>query len=76
MTDIYLVRHAEAEGNLFRRAQGHWNGRITERGKKQIDALAERFRDIHIDAVYSSDLDRTVETASLLTILSLSEKSS
>ena len=63
MTDIYLVRHAEAEGNLFRRAQGHWNGRITERGKKQIDALAERFRDIHIDAVYSSDLDRTVETA-------------
>ena len=63
MTDIYLVRHAEAEGNLFRRAQGHWNGKITERGKKQIDALAERFREIHIDAVYSSDLDRTVETA-------------
>ena len=26
MTSIYLIRHAEAEGNLFRRAQGHWNG--------------------------------------------------
>lgn len=63
MTTIYLIRHAEAEGNLFRRAQGHWNGKITERGRKQIDALAERFKDIHIDAVYSSDLDRTVETA-------------
>lgn len=63
MTKIYLIRHAEAEGNLFRRAQGHWNGKITERGKKQIDALAERFRGVQIDAVYSSDLDRTVETA-------------
>ena len=66
MTTIYLIRHAEAEGNLFRRAQGHWNGKITERGKKQIDALAGRFKDIHIDAVYSSDLDRAVETAGAL----------
>ena len=63
MTSIYLIRHAEAEGNLFRRAQGHWNGKITARGKKQIDALAERFKDVRIDAVYSSDLDRAVETA-------------
>ena len=46
MTSIYLIRHAEAEGNLFRRAQGHWNGKITARGKKQIDALAERFKDV------------------------------
>lgn len=66
MTTIYLIRHAEAEGNLFRRAQGHWNGKITERGKKQIDALAERFKDVHIDAVYSSDLDRAKDTAGAL----------
>lgn len=66
MTTIYLIRHAEAEGNLFRRAQGHWNGKITERGKKQIDALAERFKDVQIDAVYSSDLDRAKETAGAL----------
>ena len=66
MTTIYLIRHAEAEGNLFRRAQGHWNGKITERGKKQIDALAERFKDVHIDAVYSSDLDRARDTAGAL----------
>lgn len=58
MTSIYLIRHAEAEGNLFRRAQGHWNGKITARGKLQIDALAERFKDTRLDAVYSSDLDR------------------
>lgn len=66
MTKVYLIRHAEAEGNLFRRAQGHWNGKVTARGYKQIDALAERFRGEKIDAVYSSDLDRTVATAGAL----------
>mgnify|MGYP000788017543 CR=1 FL=1 len=29
MTNIYLIRHAEAEGNLYRRIQGHWNGLVT-----------------------------------------------
>lgn len=66
MTKIYLIRHAEAEGNLFRRAQGHWNGKVTERGSRQIDALAERFKAVELDAVYSSDLDRTVATAGAL----------
>ena len=66
MTTIYLIRHAEAEGNLFRRAQGHWNGKLTERGRAQVGALAERFKDARIDAVYSSDLDRAKETAGAL----------
>ena len=63
MTTIYLIRHAEAEGNLYRRIQGHWNGQVTPRGQKQIDALAERFRGVPIDAVCSSDLQRTIDTA-------------
>ena len=29
MTKIYLIRHAEAEGNLYRMAHGHYNGMIT-----------------------------------------------
>ena len=63
MTTIYLIRHAEAEGNLYRRIQGHWNGQVTPRGQQQIDALAERFRDVPLDAVFSSDLQRTKDTA-------------
>lgn len=63
MTRIYLIRHAEAEGNYYRRIQGWYNGRITARGQLQIAALAERFRDIKIDALYSSDLRRTMVTA-------------
>ena len=32
MTRIYIVRHAEAEGNLYRRARGWYNSLITQRG--------------------------------------------
>ena len=63
MTEIYLIRHAEAEGNLYRIAQGQFNSYITAKGRLQIDVLAERFKDIKLDALYSSDLRRTVETA-------------
>jgi probable phosphoglycerate mutase len=63
MTTIYLVRHAEAEGNLYRRVHGWYNSLITENGFAQIGALEERFRDIEINAVYSSDLYRTMTTA-------------
>ena len=64
MTRLYLIRHAEAEGNIYRMAHGHHNGLITnDRGYQQIDALRERFRDIPIDAVYASDLYRTQITA-------------
>lgn len=40
MTTIYLIRHAEAEGNLYRRAHGWYNSTITDRGYHQIAALA------------------------------------
>ena len=67
MTKIYIIRHAEAEGNLYRRVQGHHDGKITPRGYRQIAALAERFRNIHVDAVYASDLSRTQTTATAIT---------
>lgn len=63
MTRVYLIRHAEAEGNLYRRAQGQYNSTITDRGYRQIAALAKRFEHEKIDAVYASDLYRTRTTA-------------
>ncbi|MEG2377591.1 MAG: GNAT family N-acetyltransferase [Clostridia bacterium] len=63
MTDIYLIRHAEADGNIYRRAHGHYDGYITDNGYKQIEALRARFANVHIDRVYASDLFRTQATA-------------
>lgn len=63
MTKILLVRHAEAFGNEQRVFQGHLNGDISENGRRQLERLAERFRDIPFDAIYSSPLQRAYKTA-------------
>ena len=63
MTELYLIRHAQAEGNLYRMMQGHWDGDVTQRGIRQIEALGDRFRDERLDALFSSDLHRAVMTA-------------
>lgn len=66
MTEIYLIRHAEAEGNLYRRAQGQYNSCLTQLGRRQTAALAERFRTVPVDALWASDLIRTQSTASAI----------
>lgn len=63
MTEIYLVRHAEAEGNAYRRIHGQYDSRVTENGLRQIAALEKRFGAIPIDACYASDLNRTCVTS-------------
>ena len=62
-TTIYLVRHAEAEGNLCRRMHGQYNSNLTARGLRQLVDLQKRFENIHVDACYSSDLIRAANTA-------------
>lgn len=66
MTTIYLVRHAAAEGNLYRVAHGQFNSTITFQGYRQLAYLRKRFEGVTLDAVYSSDLLRAVTTASAL----------
>lgn len=62
-TQVYLIRHAEAEGNLNNTFQGRTDAPITERGRVQIALLGERFRKIKLDAVYASPLQRAKNTA-------------
>lgn len=68
MTRIYLIRHAQSEGNLYRRILGWYDGHVTAMGRKQIAALSSRFQDVPIQAVYSSDLSRARETAQALSL--------
>ena len=63
MTEIFLIRHTQAEGNVYRAMQGHWNGGVTPSGRLQQQALQKRFENIPVDRVYSSDLSRAVFTA-------------
>lgn len=63
MTRVYLVRHCEAYGNKARVFQGTSDCDITETGARQLHYLAERFKTIAFDAVYSSPLLRARKTA-------------
>lgn len=63
MTRVYFVRHAEAEGNLYRICEGQYNGLLTVHGRAQLPCLTSYFQNIPLDAVYTSDLYRACQTA-------------
>jgi broad specificity phosphatase PhoE len=63
VTTLLLARHGESDWNRARRWQGFADRPLTERGKAQAAALAERLERFPLDAVYSSDLARATSTA-------------
>ena len=63
MTRFLLIRHASIEAN-GKRLAGRLSGmHLDERGEKQARALAERMSKLPITAIYSSPLERALETA-------------
>jgi broad specificity phosphatase PhoE len=60
---ILLARHGESDWNRAGRWQGFADRPLTELGRRQAAELAARLRDIPLDAVYSSDLERARTTA-------------
>ena len=44
MTRIYLVRHDQSEGNLYRRAHGRYDSLVTPQGYAQLEALKQAIR--------------------------------
>lgn len=63
VTTVFLIRHGEAQGNIDGTFQGHTDCEITQKGKKQLAQLRERFKEIPFDVIFSSPLLRTIETA-------------
>ena len=59
MTQIFLVRHGQSEGNLFRRVQGQTDVELTADGKAQLPYLTKRFAETPLAAVYTSPLRRS-----------------
>lgn len=66
MTTILIARHGQSDWNQEKRWQGHADRPLTERGREQAQALADRVAHIELDAVYSSDLQRARDTAAVV----------
>jgi probable phosphoglycerate mutase len=69
VTRLILWRHGETEWNEIDRVQGQTDVILTERGRAQAEAAAKRLLGLHPDALISSDLKRTAETAAALAAL-------
>jgi broad specificity phosphatase PhoE len=68
MYKITLLRHAESEGNVANKPQGTSDLPLTERGRRQAQALAERWKreGRQFDQALSSPLRRAKDTAEIL----------
>lgn len=60
---VYIIRHAEAEGNIYRRCHGLYDSLLTPRAYQQLPCLAKRFESVPLAAVYASPLFRARTTA-------------
>jgi broad specificity phosphatase PhoE len=63
MKKIYLVRHGETESNRKGIFRGRLDILLSQRGKDQARDLRDYFKTIPLQAVYSSPLQRAIETA-------------
>ncbi len=63
VTKLYLVRHGQSAGNAEGRFGGHSATPLSELGLKQAKLTAQTLAKEKIDAIYTSDLYRAVQTA-------------
>lgn len=63
---LFLARHGETEWNRIGRWQGRTDIPLSEVGRAQAQALAERLRDRGITEIHASDLSRARETAEIV----------
>lgn len=59
---LYLIRHGESHSNLRGEFTGQVDSPLTELGHQQADSILSYFLGIHIDRIYSSDLQRAYDT--------------
>lgn len=63
VTKLFLVRHGQSAGNAAGRFGGHSPTPLSELGRRQAEITARTLAKEKIEAIYSSDLLRAVETA-------------
>ena len=60
---LYLIRHGQTDANVNKIYQGNANVPLNDKGKEQAKVIAWRFKSYPIESMYSSNLERALETA-------------
>jgi broad specificity phosphatase PhoE len=68
MKNIYFVRHGESEGNQLRLYQSAETS-LSEKGNSQAKLIADRFTNIEVEIIISSDYIRAKQTAEYISQL-------
>jgi len=68
MKPVYLVRHEESEMNVRNYSHGDGNSPLTEKGRQQAEAIAERCVNISFDTIIASSMRRAQETAEAISL--------
>lgn len=63
MTKVYLVRHGQTEWNKKLTFRGRVDIPLNEAGHMEAQALSHALKDKNIEAIYTSPLKRSIETA-------------
>jgi probable phosphoglycerate mutase len=66
VTELLLARHGETDWNATRRWQGRDDPPLNARGIEQAHELADAVAGEEIDAIYTSDLRRALQTAEIV----------
>ncbi len=63
---LYFTRHGQTEWNVSGRLQGWGNSDLTRNGIESAMKLSNRLKDVSFDFIYSSPLQRALDTTKLI----------
>lgn len=66
MTRFFIVRHGQTEGNKNKIYRGRWDLPLNPTGLKQVELAGRALAPVDLDAIYTSPLERTRQTAAAL----------
>ncbi|MGE5630196.1 MAG: histidine phosphatase family protein [Caulobacteraceae bacterium] len=64
--NIYLLRHGQTNLNRYGKYQGSVDKDINDLGIRQAELLGRRIKEYNIEAIYSSDLKRVIQTSEII----------
>lgn len=66
--EVYLIRHGETIWNKKALLCGRTDIPLTEKGRYQARVLAEQIKKVNVDLILSSPLQRTMQTAEVISL--------